>query len=154
MPNNKVWRHLNLDRMGFCWQLGRKDMQDYQQPLCKEGWEWELCKSPAISTIGIYVVPSNHNLFSPSPSSSTPFLCMQWVCSFQVFLMFLSERSGPRYIMLSTVLIVYGTEWIKFQNTLLKYEHITILIMQASKNNNNNNNNKLYFFVKWPKCRL
>lgn len=32
-----------------------------------------------------------------------------------------------------SILIVYGAEWIKFQNTLLIYEHIIILIIQVRK---------------------
>lgn len=32
-----------------------------------------------------------------------------------------------------SILIVYGAEQVKLQNTLLKYEHITILIIQVRK---------------------
>lgn len=36
-------------------------------------------------------------------------------------------------MLIISILIVYGAKWIKFQNTLLKYEHITILIIQVRK---------------------
>lgn len=58
--------------------------------------------------------------------------------------MILSLRLGPRYITFSiSILNAYGAEWVKFQNTLVKSERITIPIIPVEKKNSEQKSNFL-----------
>lgn len=135
-PYNNVSRHLCLDRMSFWWCAGGK-VKKFRTPekscVCIEGKEQEMPTSTAISMVGIKMGQSTTTSFTffisfqiPSPHTLT--------LLFPCFHMVLFVRSGPQKIMLTiSILLVYGAKWIKFHNTLLIYEHITILIIQVRK---------------------